>query len=148
MKFLLSAVVSTLLFTVAAHAQVVLEELRLRSWEAKTLYLPIYEHETITTDSPSLTAKIKGVVSRPSQTIEVSPRAFADVETLVRYVLKTYCQAEHVPAGTSEFNAGRNISVVLENYVPARLSITITMRAEDAVDQQRKHVTCANAIRD
>ena len=71
--------------------------------------------------------QVKGVVSRPAQVVEISPaRSFGNVDLLTAYVQDTYCKREYVPAGVSEFNAGRNLTASLGDYVPAKLRIEIS----------------------
>ena len=69
---------------------------------------------------------IKGTVTRPAQVMKVEEESYINLDMLIENVQTTYCKREYVPAGESEFNAGRNLTASLGNYVPARLRIEVS----------------------
>lgn len=101
-----------------------LKSLRFTATESLTLVVDAMLRDE---EGQSTKLQVKGVVSRPEQIMEVSSaQSFPDTEAIVSYVQDNYCKREYVPAGVSEFNAGRNINTQLKDYVPARLRIEIT----------------------
>ena len=125
MKFLLVAAVlwaGNALATTTHFLSV--QSLRFSATEAVTLEVGA---TILGEEGQSAKLQIKGVVSRPAQVMEeVSRTTFSDVEAIVSYVQDNYCKSEYVPAGVSEFNAGRHHSAQLKDYVPARLRIEIS----------------------
>lgn len=98
--------------------------LRFSATEARTL---VVDAQLQGEEGQSTKLHVKGVVHRPAQVMEVSPaRSFGNVDLLTAFVRDTYCKREYVPAGVSEFNAGRHLTASLGDYVPAKLRIEIT----------------------
>ncbi len=94
---------------------------------------------------------IKGIVSRPPSTLVLEGEEqgdYADLNALSQRALATYCKREYVPAGESVFNAGRNISAELGDYVPANLRITVNYRYRGGANTLSNTFTCLNSMRE
>ena len=101
-----------------------LSSLRFTATESRTL---VIDAQLQGEAGQSTKLEIKGTVSRPSVVISASTmRLFNDVDQLTAYVQETYCKREYVPPGVSEFNAGRNLTASLGDYVPAQLRIELS----------------------
>ena len=95
---------------------------------------------------------IKGVVSRAAQAMTVKGLRYADLDMLTASVQMDYCKREYVPAGESKFNAGRNISAVLGDYVPANLRIEVSYHVSSSrvvrSATRRTSFVCPNSMRE
>ena len=95
---------------------------------------------------------IKGVVSRAAQAMTVRGKRYANLDMLTASVQMDYCKRDYVPAGESKFNAGRNISAVLGEYVPANLRIEVRYHVSSSrvvrSATRRTSFVCPNSMRE
>lgn len=84
-----------------------LAEIQISAIEGKTAVIPIF------IDGEEHRAKVKGVLSL--STVKTgNDQSFAALEDLESYVVNNYCPPQYVPSGAREFNAGRSISLQLQ----------------------------------
>lgn len=124
--------------------EVILEELRFLSWEPKSFFIPGRM------DGEGYEIEIKGIVSRPEAVLDMDDRRFVDLATLVAQVRSDYCRLLYVPAGVATFNAGRNVTAVVGNYVPDKLRIEIKYRpvVESGGPLRSSRITCEESLRE
>ena len=154
MKFLLVAAVlwAGNAFATTTHF-LELSSLRFTSTEARTL---VVGAQLQGEEGQGTQLQIKGTVSRPAKVMNVSARPFHNLHSLIAHVRHTYCKREYVPAGVSEFNAGRNLTASLGDYVPAKLRIEIGYYLPPVPGEarpggnsmKRKSLVCPNSMRE
>ncbi len=139
---------------------VVLESLRFSSYEAYTIevetgggnQLAICPLHIARCSTAGIVLQIKGTITRPAQVLEVEEKSYVNLDLLIANVQTDYCQAEYVPAGESEFNAGRNITASMGDYVPAQLRIEISYHVSSSHHvrsaTRRTSLVCPNSMRE
>ena len=147
MKFLLVMAVlwAGNAFAASPLPRVALMSLHFTATEVRAL---IVDAQLQDEEGQSTQLQVKGVVSRPSATKTFRPMRFDNSKLLTAYVQNTYCKREYVPTGVSKFNAGRNLTASLGDYVPANLRIEITYYQLDYERVTRKKsLDCPNSMR-
>ena len=124
LSFVTAGISSNALSRPPTPKQVVLESLRFSVFESRTI--AVNASLTGEQGAGQTQLMIKGTVSRPAQEMKVEEQGYANLDMLIENVQTTYCKREYVPAGESEFNAGRNISASMGDYMPAHLRIEIS----------------------
>lgn len=129
---------------------VVLESLRFSSFEVRTVAVGALLADE--QDAGQTQLLIKGTVTRPSQVLKVEEKEYVNLDLMLAKVQTDYCKAEYVPAGESEFNAGRNITASLGDYVPARLRIEVSYHVSSARNvrsaTRKTSLVCPNSMRE
>ena len=127
---------------------VVAESLRFSAFETRTMVVS----GMLTGEDSTQQLRIRGIVSRPAQELKIEEQRHANLDALTASVREAYCTRAYLPAGESVFNAGRNISAVLGDYVPAELRIEVSyhavyFRGNKSATRTTSFV-CANSMRD
>ena len=129
---------------------VVLESLRFSAFEARTM--AVSASLTGEQGSGQTQLLVKGTVTRPAQVMAVEEKGYVNLDLLITQVQTDYCKSEYVPAGNSEFNAGRNITAALGDYVPAQLLIEISYHVSSARNvraaTRKTSLVCPNSMRE
>lgn len=128
----------------------VLESLRFSAFETRTI--TVNASLTGEQEAGQTQLMIKGTVTRPAQKMKVEEQGYANLDMLINSVRADYCKAKYVPAGESEFNAGRNITASLGDYVPARLRIEISYHTSSSPyvrsATKKTSLVCPNSMRE